>query len=137
MCGITGLISLNQLDSAAIGRFEKATLKLGHRGPDFTNTVADSNVILGHTRLSIIDLESRSNQPMTDLENKYTIVFNGEIYNFKELKKDSEDKGVIFSTTSDTEVLLSQYILYGKKCCLLYTSPSPRDGLLSRMPSSA
>lgn len=116
MCGITGLISLNQLDSAAIGRFEKATLKLGHRGPDFTNTVADSNVILGHTRLSIIDLESRSNQPMTDLENKYTIVFNGEIYNFKELKKDSEDKGVIFSTTSDTEVLLSQYILYGKKC---------------------
>ena len=116
MCGITGLISSNDISPSTKKKFEEATHALDHRGPNATQVFVDNHVMLGHNRLSIIDLDSRSNQPMTDLSGRYTIVFNGEIYNFKELKKDSEDKGVKFQTSGDTEVLLSQYILYGKKC---------------------
>jgi asparagine synthase (glutamine-hydrolysing) len=78
------------------------------RGPDAEGLVAlhGGHTILGHRRLSIIDLDSRSDQPMVTLDGRYAIVFNGEIYNFKELRRELEAKGEHFRTTSDTEVLL-------------------------------
>ena len=82
-----------------------------HRGPDFSNYYYKENAFLGHTRLSIIDLESRSNQPY--IEDQYLMVFNGEIYNYKELVKEHH---LNCSTLSDTEVLLKMYIKYKERC---------------------
>ncbi len=91
---------------------------MSRRGPDFQNykTFKLKNKFLGllHSRLSIIDLNERSNQPMQF--NDFTIIFNGEIYNYTEIKKNLIDKGYKFSTNSDTEVLLKSYIEYGEKC---------------------
>jgi len=89
--------------------FDKLDIALGalkHRGPDNQECKIHSNVALGHVRLSIIDADNRSNQPFCDPSGRYTLIFNGEIYNFKELREDLEIKGVPFITDSDTEVLL-------------------------------
>ena len=115
MCGIAGYMGEAQLDDAAIS----STLRLmSNRGPDhqaFKVFSTNSNqVALLHSRLSIIDLESRSNQPFTI--GKATIVFNGEIYNYLELRKELESKGISFRTNSDTEVLLRYYLEHGKAC---------------------
>src|ERR1700758_2891539 len=84
------------------------------RGPDHTGFVNADGVILGHNRLAIIDLDSRSNQPFR-YEHLW-IVFNGEIYNFPELKKSLQAEGFTFSTTSDTEVICGAYLRYGEDC---------------------
>lgn len=89
------------------------TSTLAHRGPDATGVFVDENISLGHNRLSIIDLSPNANQPMFDNEKKLAIVFNGEIYNFRELKKELED-GYAFRTKSDTEVILAGYRAWGK-----------------------
>jgi asparagine synthase (glutamine-hydrolysing) len=112
MCGL--IASFN------VGNFNKSSAKislkhLAKRGPDSEGQWRDHGVFLGFRRLSIIDLKSRSNQPMNSLCKKFVIVFNGEIYNFKELKKDLLDKGVKFKTNSDTEVILNLFILEGEK----------------------
>src|SRR5690606_21981841 len=75
----------------------------------------EKNVGLGHRRLSIIDISSSANQPMSDPTDRYKIVFNGEIFNFNSLKEKLIGKGVHFTTHSDTEVLLQLYILEGRK----------------------
>ncbi|UZR94291.1 asparagine synthase (glutamine-hydrolyzing) [Chondrinema litorale] len=116
MCGITGIYAFNE-----VGRFftintHKSNEQLKHRGPDFGKLFTDYYVGLGHRRLSIIDLSSVAHQPMYDESGRYVIVFNGEIYNFKELRTDLEAKGCSFHTHSDTEVLLQSYIQYGEKC---------------------
>ena len=89
-----------------------------NRGPDNRDYKSISegnvNVILLHSRLNIIDLEARSNQPFTIGD--YTIIFNGEIYNYVELRRQLEQEGVTFRTESDTEVLLQYYIRYGESC---------------------
>jgi len=113
MCGITGIISSNQKELAKIA---VATQTLSKRGPDHQNIVSFKNLALGHARLSIIDTTKGANQPLEDDTNRYTIVFNGEIYNYKELKKELMDKDVVFNTNSDTEVLLNLYIQEGKEC---------------------
>lgn len=82
------------------------------RGPDYTGIVKNSDLTFGHLRLSILDLDSRSNQPMV-FEN-YTIVFNGEIYNFQEIKNELMGLGYTFNTTGDTEVLLKGYNEWGE-----------------------
>ena len=89
---------------------------LEHRGPDTSSilNINDSTSFI-HTRLAIIDLDSRSDQPMTSHNGRYNIVFNGEIYNFKELRSDLENKGVSFRTNGDTEVLLELFVHYGHK----------------------
>ena len=115
MCGIAGFIGKEKINSSIIQR----TLKLmKNRGPDNQKSVnfsySDKNVYLLHSRLKIIDLHSRSNQPFSI--NNFTIVYNGEIYNYIELRKVLEEKGHKFKTNSDTEVLLSLYIEYGEKC---------------------
>ena len=79
---------------------------LEHRGPDSGSFKLFDNVGLGHRRLSIIDLTINGNQPMICDIDRYTIVFNGEIYNFKEIKESLNSEGVIFNTNSDTEVVL-------------------------------
>jgi len=85
-----------------------------HRGPDNCGYIKLEDVALGHNRLSIIDLDERANQPFE--YNGMLIVFNGEIYNHVEMRRDLEAKGYGFRSTSDTEVLLASYIEYGKDC---------------------
>ena len=98
MCGILGSISNNILNHS------KGIKSMNHRGPDFSNSIHYDSLILSHSRLSIIDLDMKSNQPLTIGD--YTIVFNGEIYNFLELKKILISDGHKFKTKGDTEVLL-------------------------------
>jgi asparagine synthase (glutamine-hydrolysing) len=116
MCGITGIFAFN-----LVGKFNKihtaaATQALSSRGPDFHNVYLDDWVGLGHQRLSIIDTSAIAHQPMWDEVNRYGIVFNGEIFNYRELRQELELKGVSFFSQSDTEVLLKLYILEKEKC---------------------
>lgn len=85
-----------------------------HRGPDFQNYYRDKATLLGHNRLSIIDLKSISNQPM--IRDNYSISFNGEIYNYIEIRKELIEQGFVFQTDSDTEVILYAYMFWGKDC---------------------
>ena len=94
----------------------KATEALSSRGPDFQNAYNDQTVALGHRRLSIIDTSFEGHQPMVDNTERYVIVFNGEIYNYKELKQGLLQKGITFRSESDTEVLLNLYIQEGENC---------------------
>ena len=116
MCGITGIFAFN-----LVGKFNKiqvtnATIALQKRGPDFQDIYIDEWVGLGHRRLSILDTSSHANQPMWDESGRYCIIFNGEIFNFQNLKKDLESRGTVFFSTGDTEVLLKLYILEKEKC---------------------
>lgn len=115
MCGILGC-----LFPVREGEFRKALATLGHRGPDYLGTYADGMVTLGHVRLSIIDLTSNAIQPMTDGSGRYTICYNGEIYNYLEIKKDLVGKGVSFRSESDTEVFLEAFKMYGVRCLDLF-----------------
>ncbi len=116
MCGILGTIPKTEKNF-----FKKALDTLKHRGPDDygVETIKDT-ITLGHRRLSIIDLSSQAHQPMSDHTKRYNIVFNGEIYNFLEIKKTLIQKGYIFHSNSDTEVLLNAYIEWGKECVLKF-----------------
>ena len=89
-----------------------ATMALEKRGPDFQNIYNDQVVALGHRRLSIIDTSADGNQPMWDSSGRYCLIFNGEIYNYQELRAELESSGVTFRSQSDTEVLL--YLLIKK-----------------------
>ncbi len=107
MCGIAGIWSRENLKDAHRDALDSAVGCIGHRGPDARATHQSEKAALGHARLSIIDTSSRSNQPMTDPTGRYTLVFNGEIYNFKKLGAELSRKyGTTFQTTGDTEVLL-------------------------------
>lgn len=116
MCGITGVFAFN-----LVGKFNKinvaaATATLAQRGPDFQNIHADEWVCLGHRRLSIIDTREVAHQPMWDENKRYCIIFNGEIFNFRELREELKQKGFSFFSESDTEVLLKLYILEKENC---------------------
>ncbi|MFB0924169.1 MAG: asparagine synthase (glutamine-hydrolyzing) [Vicingaceae bacterium] len=111
MCGIVGIISSDQKE---LSKIATATRTLSKRGPDNRSTVKFENLSLGHARLSIIDTSKGANQPFTDVSERFTIVFNGEIYNYQELKQELVETGVSFISNSDTEVLLYLYIKYGK-----------------------
>jgi len=116
MCGITGIFAFN-----LVGKFNKihvtnATMALEKRGPDFQDIYLDEWIALGHRRLSIIDTSAAGNQPMWDDTKRYCIIFNGEIFNFKELRSELHRNGVVFRSNSDTEVLLKLYIQEKEKC---------------------
>lgn len=116
MCGVFGLLKLNNNNSFNLDLYYKSLSLLEHRGPNAINfKIIDENVILGHTRLSIIDLSDNSSQPYS-ISNRYHIVFNGEIYNFLEIKTELENFGIDFKSSGDTEVLLQSYIFWGKEC---------------------
>src|SRR5690606_11286209 len=86
--------------------------KIKYRGPDYTGVLKRDTITLGHLRLAILDLDERSNRPFQ--YNNLTIVYNGEIYNFKDIREDLEDLGYTFQTTSDTEVLLKGFDAWGE-----------------------
>lgn len=116
MCGIFGLLNLSQNFGIEENRFRIALKTMRHRGPDAERVECfENNAILGHTRLSIIDLREENSQPLSIL-GRYWIVYNGEIYNYLELREDLEKKGVQFRTDGDTEVLLYAYTLWGEEC---------------------
>jgi asparagine synthase (glutamine-hydrolysing) len=116
MCGITGVFCFTNNGSKFLQQINDATQAMLHRGPDHQATFSRDNVALGHVRLSIIDTDSRANQPFTEESGRYTIVFNGEVFNFELLKQDLVKLGYSFSTTSDTEVVLKSYIQFGETC---------------------
>ena len=116
MCGITGIYAFNEVGRFFMINLVNATKALESRGPDQQGTFIHEHVGLGHRRLSILDTSLDGKQPMTDESGRYTIVFNGEIYNFQELKKGLEQKGISFKSATDTEVLLQLFIHEGKAC---------------------
>ena len=115
MCGIVGLKYFSGSPNLSDENKLREALRVQtHRGPDSENTKVNGSVLFGHNRLAIIDLNERSNQPFSDESGRYSIVFNGEIYNYPELKNDLLSKGYTFRTASDTEVLLYHLVEYGK-----------------------
>ena len=119
MCGICGIAHADPTypinTSLLIGMRDI----MEHRGPDDAGHFTGPGIGLGSRRLAILDLSPRGHMPMATADGRFQIVYNGEVYNYRELRSTLEARGVSFNS------------------CLLYTSPSPRDGLLSRMPSSA
>lgn len=113
MCSISGICDFKKKPNTKV--VELMTASVSHRGPDDRGFFHNENVSFGHNRLSIIDLE-KSQQPMKDTNNDNTIIFNGEIYNFKHLKKQLESLGHSFSTSGDTEVILKSYSQWGVEC---------------------
>ncbi len=116
MCGITGIMAFTDNGLKHLSYLDNATQALVKRGPDGEGTFIKAQVALGHKRLSIIDTSANASQPFTDSSGRYTIVFNGEIFNYKQLKENLELKGFAFKSNSDTEVLLYLYIQKKEKC---------------------
>src|SRR6188474_2328139 len=112
MCGIAGQINFLRQDPVQPEVIERMASSISHRGPDDDGFFIDGPVGLGFRRLSIIDL-SGGHQPMSDAEESIWVVFNGEIYNYKELRAELEKKGHKFRTTSDTEVIVYGYKQWG------------------------
>ena len=111
MCGIAGIIGVG----AKKASIDAMLAAQAHRGPDAQKTHVDEGVALGHNRLSIIDLSSAADQPFYSQDGRYTLVFNGEIYNYLELKRILEES-YNFQTQSDTEVLLAAFLHWGNDC---------------------
>jgi asparagine synthase (glutamine-hydrolysing) len=114
MCGISGIINKNNSD-VKLSEIKAITDVIAHRGPDGEGFLLENNFGLGHRRLAIIDKSTDGDQPMWH-ENRYAIVFNGEIYNYLEIKSELENLGFIFRTKSDTEVILIAYECWGINC---------------------
>jgi asparagine synthase (glutamine-hydrolysing) len=111
MCGIIGIIDANINDY----QLRQAMQSIAHRGPDGRGTFSDTPLHLGHVRLAIQDISELASQPMQSPDNRYTIIFNGEIYNHWEIREELIQKGISFQSKSDTETLLQAYIYYGEQ----------------------
>ena len=116
MCGIVGIKALTNDGKKSFSYAGKAVKELSRRGPDNQSFEEIDDVVLGHARLSIIDTSESAHQPFTDVSGDYIITFNGEIYNYQEIKGVLESQGYVFKTSSDTEVLLYAFIAWGKGC---------------------
>ena len=114
MCGIFGI--LNKLGPANVDMVGRLTDLVAHRGPDGRGVRVSGNVGLGHRRLAIIDLTDDGAQPMRHRQHPIWITYNGEIYNYLELRTELEALGHVFHTASDTEVLLAAYVQWDEKC---------------------
>ena len=110
MCGIAG-ITWNDTQLAA-----RMAARIAHRGPDQSGLYADGQVTLAHQRLSILDLSDRGRQPMCSNDGSIALVFNGEIYNFIEIRQELEAKGHVFQSECDTEVIVQAYLRWGTEC---------------------
>lgn len=115
MCGICGAYFFGDLTKETKSLIQKSTHLLSKRGPEVQDHVCFPSAALGHSRLSIIDTSDAANQPFKDSSGRYTLVFNGEIYNYRELRRELKSKGYSFKTTSDTEVLLYWLIEKGEE----------------------
>ena len=116
MCGIAGFYKKQKninLDGKSIVKL--MSKRMSNRGPDSSGIWSANEITFGHRRLSILDLDPRSDQPMHSDCGRYTIIFNGEIYNFQHLKYSLEKEGIVFKTSSDTEVLLALFITQKEK----------------------
>jgi asparagine synthase (glutamine-hydrolysing) len=116
MCGISGLLLADPRASVDTALLDRMLATLDHRGPDAQGSWIDGPVGLLHNRLSILDLTPTGAQPMHSLDGRATIVFNGEIYNFRELRRELEARGARFRSRSDTEVLLEAWLAWGVDC---------------------
>jgi asparagine synthase (glutamine-hydrolysing) len=115
MCGIAGILNLNGEPASPV-LLRKMTDALAHRGPDGEGFYIDSFVALGHRRLAIIDLSAAGHQPMTTEDENYTITYNGEVYNFQELREELKGLGYAFRSRTDSEVVLYAYVEWGPRC---------------------
>jgi asparagine synthase (glutamine-hydrolysing) len=113
MCGILGLIGPRSFDAEAFGR---ALDVMRSRGPDDRGIYEEPECLIGHRRLAILDLSPKGHQPMESHDGRYVMAFNGEVYNFRELRKGLEDEGIAFRSSSDTEVVLEIYARQGPDC---------------------
>ena len=113
MCAIVGIAGLTNYDRREWLKTARDTML--HRGPDDAGIwwSEDDLIGLGHRRLSIVDLSALGHQPMADITNRYTIVFNGEIYNFRSIRMELVDAGFKFISNTDTEVILNAYSYWG------------------------
>jgi len=123
MCGITGIIGLNVQTLVPKNAIQNMTDALAHRGPNSQGFWNDSDCYLGHRRLSIIDLSEAGNQPFISQDGRYILIYNGELYNYKDLKFELQRSVIgsyqlpyIFKTNTDTEVILASYLRWGKDC---------------------
>lgn len=119
MCGIAGIFNLNEKD---VDRemIKKMTGIIAHRGPDDEGFYVKKNISLGHRRLSIIDLSDLGHQPMSNEDGSVWITYNGEIYNYLELKKELIKKGYVFKSKTDTEVIVYAYEEWGENCLNMF-----------------
>jgi asparagine synthase (glutamine-hydrolysing) len=115
MCGIGGIVHLDQSNPVDQEELRRICGTMFHRGPDDEGCVIDHHVGLGMRRLNVIDLVT-GRQPISNEDGRIWIVFNGEIYNFRELRKQLEEKGHKFSTSSDTETIVHLYEEHGTNC---------------------
>lgn len=116
MCGIAGFYSKKEGIKHSKKLIKTMTDIMIHRGPDAEGQWFDGKVALGHRRLAIIDLSEDGNQQMVSYDGKYVITYNGEVYNYIEIRRQLESEGVIFNTKTDTEVILEAYRKYGTNC---------------------
>jgi asparagine synthase (glutamine-hydrolysing) len=116
MCGIIGVFNLKKKSKLSKKVVTQMTNVLKHRGPDDSGIFQDKGIFLGHRRLSIIDLSKKGHQPMSDKEKKVWVTFNGEIYNFQDVKDILVQKGYKFSSKTDTEVIINAYKEWGITC---------------------
>jgi asparagine synthase (glutamine-hydrolysing) len=118
MCGIFGFVSHKSEAIPEKDRLRETANLMQHRGPDARGFHVEPGIALVHTRLSLLDLSERGNQPLWDRENRYALIYNGEIYNFKDLRDELTKSGVQFDTTCDTEVLLQGLLTWGAEVTL-------------------
>jgi asparagine synthase (glutamine-hydrolysing) len=116
MCGIAGVFHLDLLKRADDRTLKKMNDSIAHRGPNGSGIYVDGSLGLAHRRLSILDLSENGKQPFVSADGRYVIIYNGEIFNFLELRKTLVADGIRFKSNSDTEVLLYLYIKHGKSC---------------------
>ncbi|MCW5211340.1 asparagine synthase (glutamine-hydrolyzing) [Desulfobulbus sp. TB] len=116
MCGIAGMFRHAGIAQSDIEQINKMNTLQKHRGPDAEGVFFDSCVVLGHRRLAIIDLSNDGKQPFASDDGRYQLIFNGEIYNYLELRNELKQHGWAFKTKTDTEVLLKAYQQYGQDC---------------------
>lgn len=138
MCGIVGLIDRkNPVDERVV---ERMTDRLHHRGPDDSGVFANASIGLGHRRLSILDLSTAGSQPMATPSGRHVVVFNGEVYNFRELRAELEKEGIRFHSQTDTEVVLHALVTWGASAierlngmfALAFFDKESRDLLVAR-----
>ena len=112
MCGITGIINLSG-EQPTLNQLEKMSLAIAHRGPDGEGKWIEENIGFGHRRLAVIDLTEGGKQPMKSSDGRFVLIYNGEVYNYMQLRKELENHSIKFQTQSDCEVLLQALIHWG------------------------
>ena len=114
MCGIAGKFDLENRSSPDL--LKAMCSSMAHRGPDDEGTFSSGGMDLAHRRLSILDLSAAGHQPMSTRDGKLTIVYNGEVYNFEQIRAELERLGHSFGSRTDTEVVLNAFRQWGPKC---------------------